>query len=349
MKVLGLKLNAKKSVLSPLKRTPYLGVVWDFDQDAGTYVLTEVRRVKEGQVTHSQAVLETARSDYICVQRNTYWPAVYETPTVVAQDQGVLPWKITSPDQGHAAVPMCLRHEEEALVLVYGSIRPIKRGGEARGMDASLRGGEVNLESVWPGLGVPLHYSGDSAMSPLVLSSSSNSTGVGCYGTDMAEASSVHLSPDRSAPRSSGESAPGGGQSTSSSIWILSTTTLHGRFPSGGIPSHRQGSFTPARSYRSCGCGLWGGAAHGFRSLNRGCWGHIPIQSSLNEETVRPEVETFHFMVQRPPSRPSQLPARLVQFWSSCRPVSPQDWPTPPWRFMWRQNRPTTPLLVDSR
>ncbi len=31
-----------------------------------------------------------------------------------------------------------------------------------------------------------------------LVSSSSNSTGVGCYGTDMAEASSVHLSPDRS-------------------------------------------------------------------------------------------------------------------------------------------------------
>ncbi len=112
---------------------------------------------------------------------------------------------------------MCLRHDEEALVLVYGSRRPIKRGAEARRMDASLRGGEANLERVWPGLGVPLHYSGDSAMSPLVLSSSSNSTGVGCYGTDMAEASSVHLSPDRSAPGSSGESAPGGRQSTSGS------------------------------------------------------------------------------------------------------------------------------------
>ncbi len=29
MKELGLKLNAKKSVLSPLQRTTYLGVVWD--------------------------------------------------------------------------------------------------------------------------------------------------------------------------------------------------------------------------------------------------------------------------------------------------------------------------------
>ncbi len=29
MKVFGLRLNAKKSVLSPLQRTTYLGVVWD--------------------------------------------------------------------------------------------------------------------------------------------------------------------------------------------------------------------------------------------------------------------------------------------------------------------------------
>ncbi len=61
-------------------------------------------------------------------------------------------------------------------------------------MDALPRGGEANLESVWPGLDVPLRYSEDSTMSPLVLSSSSRSTGVGCYGTDMAEASSVELS-----------------------------------------------------------------------------------------------------------------------------------------------------------
>ncbi len=51
----------------------------------------------------------------------------------------------------------------------------------------------------------------------LVLSDSSSSTGAGCHGTDVAKASSVRLSPDRSAPRSSGESAPGRGQSTTGS------------------------------------------------------------------------------------------------------------------------------------
>ncbi|KAL0195159.1 hypothetical protein M9458_008731, partial [Cirrhinus mrigala] len=46
---------------------------------------------------------------------------------------------------------------------------------------------------------------------------SSSSPGAGCHGTDVAEALSVRLSPDRSAPGSSGESTPGRGQPTTSS------------------------------------------------------------------------------------------------------------------------------------
>ncbi len=42
-----------------------------------------------------------------------------------------------------------------------------------KGMDASPRGGEADLESVWPGTGGPLHYSGDNAIkssqSPLFI------------------------------------------------------------------------------------------------------------------------------------------------------------------------------------
>ncbi len=68
-------------------------------------------------------------------------------------------------------------------VSQYGSRHPLEAGAEARGMDASPRGGEVDLESVWPGTGGPLRYSGDSAMSPLVLSDSTSSTGAGCHGT----------------------------------------------------------------------------------------------------------------------------------------------------------------------
>ncbi len=89
-----------------------------------------------------------------------------------------------------------------------------------------------------------------------------------------------------------------------SRTWLLSLAAPH------GISSHRQGapSFTPTRSYGSCGCGPWGSIAHSFRSLNQGCWDPPPIQSSFNEETVHIEVETFHFMVRRSPTRPISQP-----------------------------------------
>ncbi len=89
-----------------------------------------------------------------------------------------------------------------------GSRRTVETGAEARGMDASPRGGEADMENVLPGGGGPLRNSSECAMSPLVLSSSSSSPGTGRYGTDMAEASSVCLSSDRSAPGSSDESTP---------------------------------------------------------------------------------------------------------------------------------------------
>ncbi len=56
LKVLGLRLNAKNCVFSPLQRTTYLGVVWDSTTMQARMspariesILTEVRRVKEGQ------------------------------------------------------------------------------------------------------------------------------------------------------------------------------------------------------------------------------------------------------------------------------------------------------------
>ncbi len=73
------------------------------------------------------------------------------------QDQGVFPKGITdSHDQSYTAMPTCLRHVEEALVLVFGSRLSVETGAEARGMDASPRCGEANLKSVWPGSGGPL-------------------------------------------------------------------------------------------------------------------------------------------------------------------------------------------------
>ncbi len=97
------------------------------------------------------------------------------------------------------------------------SRHPVEAGAEARGMEASPRGGEADLESFWPGTGGSVCDTSDIALSPLVLSDSSSSAGAGCYGTDVAEASSVRLSPDCSAPGSSRESAPGRGPAVASS------------------------------------------------------------------------------------------------------------------------------------
>ncbi len=65
-----------------------------FDHDAGTYVPCSDRVNPHGSQESERRpvrVPETAGSDGSCIQRDTFWPAVHETPTVVAQDQGVLP------------------------------------------------------------------------------------------------------------------------------------------------------------------------------------------------------------------------------------------------------------------
>ncbi|KAL0148900.1 hypothetical protein M9458_055704 [Cirrhinus mrigala] len=114
----------------------------------------------------------------------------------------------------------------------HGSRHPVEAGADARGIHASPEV-QADLESVWPGSGGPLHDSGECAMSPLVLSDSSSSPGAGCHGTNMAEASSVSLSPDRSAPGGSGESAPGRGPfSFSSPVLAGPSMVLGPDFPS---------------------------------------------------------------------------------------------------------------------
>ncbi len=84
-------------------------------------ILTSVKRVREGRSLTVKQFKKTAGSDVSCVQRDTFWLALHKTPTVVVQDQGVLAkGKPTSHDQGHAAMPTCLIHVEETLVLVSG-------------------------------------------------------------------------------------------------------------------------------------------------------------------------------------------------------------------------------------
>ncbi len=90
-------------------------------------------------------------------------------------------------------------------------------------------------------------------------------------------------------------------------VWFSDLMTLHGRFLSGGTSSLRWGapSVTFAWSCGNCGCGPWGGTPHSFQSLSWGCWDHTPVQSSLYEKTVHPEVEAFHFLVRQLSAGPS--------------------------------------------
>ncbi|KAI2644945.1 ORF V: Enzymatic polyprotein [Labeo rohita] len=78
------------------------------------------------------------------------------------------------------------------------------------------RGKLLSLRAVYlPGyLNVGADILGNGCFTPRC---SSSSPGAGCHGTDVAEASSVRFSPDRSAPGSSRESAPGRGVPPSSS------------------------------------------------------------------------------------------------------------------------------------
>ncbi len=51
------------------------------------------------------------------------------------------------------------------------------------------------MKNFGPGSGGSVCDSSDIALSPLVISDSSSSARAGCYGTDLAEASSVRLLP----------------------------------------------------------------------------------------------------------------------------------------------------------
>ncbi len=127
MKELGLGLNTKKSVLSPLQRTTFLGVVWDSTSMQArllTYRVHPVgcKKYKARQVIHCQTVSEAVWSYGISIQRDRFWTAVHETSTVVAQDQRVFPeGQPLLHDQGSAAMLSCLGNVEETVVPVLGS------------------------------------------------------------------------------------------------------------------------------------------------------------------------------------------------------------------------------------
>ncbi len=125
----GITAKRQKSMLYPLQRTTFLGVVWDSTSMQTCLSLTRIESIlsavkknKARPVTHCQTVSETVRSYGSSIQSDTFWTAVHETSTVVAYDQRVFPeGQPLLHDQGHAAMLSCLGNVDETLVPVPGS------------------------------------------------------------------------------------------------------------------------------------------------------------------------------------------------------------------------------------
>ncbi len=75
------------------------------------------------------------------------------------------------------------------------------------------------MEGVWPGTSGSVFVLRDVSLSTLVLPRASSSSSTGCDGADVAEASSVCIFLDCSAPWSPGESSPGPGSATFIAPW----------------------------------------------------------------------------------------------------------------------------------
>ncbi len=108
----------------------------------------------------------------------------------------------------------------------------LSRWAEAQGMEAPPRGGGADMEGVWPGTRGSVCVSRDVSLSTLVLPHASSSTRTGCDGADVAEASYLCISPDRSAPGSPEKSSPRPGSTTfhcpavASRVWFADIISL---------------------------------------------------------------------------------------------------------------------------
>ncbi len=96
MKEFGVKNKCQEKCAFSITEDHLSGHGVGFDHNAGTFVSCSDRidshcsqESQRRPVIHCQAVSKIAGSDGSYVQRDTFWPAVRETPTVVAQDQGV--------------------------------------------------------------------------------------------------------------------------------------------------------------------------------------------------------------------------------------------------------------------
>ncbi len=178
------------------------------------------------------------------------------------------------------------------------------------------------------------------AMSPLVLSNSSSSPRTGRYSTDMAEAASVRLSPDRSAPRSSDESTPRRCSPTVSSPVLAGPSMVLGpdfpprRLSFGG--SHQEGSPLTSRGCHSAPPpGVMenvGVAPEGAQLIASGLPAEVveTILQSRAPSTRKVYALKWKFFTSWCRARqqdPVNCP--VVQFLSICRLDSLQGYPTP--------------------
>ncbi len=192
------------------------------------------------------------------------------------------------------------------------------------------------MESFGPGSGGSVCDSSDIALSPLVLSDSSSSAGAGCFGTDLTEASVCMPFHDRSAHRSSRESAPGWGPSIAITPfwlgreWFSDQISLLYGSP-WGIPIRRNLLLQAEGMIFHPSSGV-------VEAVGVAPEGAQLIASGLSLRLLRPSsnLELPQWGNCTPWSWDSslhnadttsltQLTARLVQRWSSCRPVSPQS------------------------
>ncbi len=86
-----------------------------------------------------------------------------------------------------------------------GSRFSVQTSCDTWGMETPPRSSQSNLGEILPSGGGPLCFTGDSTMSPLLLSDSSSPLGSGRYGPYVAQTGSLRISPDRSAPGSPGQ------------------------------------------------------------------------------------------------------------------------------------------------
>ncbi len=124
MKELGLRLNAKKSVLSPLQRTTFLGMVWDstliqarLSPARKESILSAVKRIRPVQ---SLTVKQFQRLLGLMAAASNVIPLDCCTWDLYSGGSGPKGFSLEgqplSYDQGHAAMLSCLGNVEETLV-----------------------------------------------------------------------------------------------------------------------------------------------------------------------------------------------------------------------------------------